>query len=317
MTGILTVTLNPALDIASVVDEVRPEDKLRCEAPVYDVGGGGVNVARAIGELGGRASAFVALAGHTGARYGALLAAQSLDPVIFETPGDTRQSLSVTSAATGEQYRFVMPGPRWSADLSAQAINRIGAETPKGGYVVLSGSQPPGVPAHFPTNLAAEVEAQGGRMVLDTSGPPLRALLGTGVARQHVLRLDSAESEHLAGRELGSRADVADFAQSLIAREIADIVVLALGPDGSILATSDGCWHANTIDVPVKSKVGAGDSFVGAFTLALSHGAEPPEALVQGCAAASAAVMTDATALCRREDVEQLAQTATLTRLPT
>lgn len=315
MTGILTVTLNPALDVSTSVDRVRPEDKLRCAMPALDTGGGGVNVARAIGELGGRAGAFVALAGHTGAQFRDLLEAEPLDPVVFDIPGDTRQSLAVTDEGTGEQFRFVMPGPPWTPEMAEAAIRAIVDATPKGGFVVLSGSQPPGVPVGFPSDLVAQVDAVGARLILDTSGPPLRALLGSSHARQHVLRLDGAESADLAGRTLTSRGEVADFAQSLIADGIAEVVVLALGPDGSILATSQGRWHANTIDVPVKSKVGAGDSFVGAFTLALSRGAPPEQALVQGCAAASAAVMTDATALCRREDVETLAASATLTPL--
>lgn len=315
MTGILTVTLNPALDVSTSVPRVIPEHKLRCAAPSLETGGGGVNVARAIGELGGRAKAFVALAGHTGAQYGDLLAQEPLDPVVFDIPGDTRQSLAVTDEGTSAQYRFVMPGPRWSPELADAAITAIADATPRGGFVVLSGSQPPGTPLHFPTDLAAGIEGRGARLILDTSGPPLRALLAVGSARHHVLRLDGAESADLAGRVLSSREEVADFAQSLIADGIAEVVVLAMGADGSILATADGRWHATTVDVPVRSKVGAGDSFVGAFTYALAQGATPPDALVRGCAAASAAVMTDASMLCRRADVEALAASATLTPL--
>lgn len=315
MSGILTVTLNPALDLSTSVPHVVPGDKLRLRPAVRDAGGGGVNVARAIGELGGRAKAFVALAGHIGAAYRDLLAEEPLDPVPFEIPGDTRQSLAVTDETTGEQYRFVMPGPRWSPELAHAAIEAIAEVAPEGGYVVLSGSQPPGVPVHFPTNLAAEIEGRGARLILDTSGPPLHALMNVGSGRQHVLRLDGAESEALAGRALASRDDVADFARSLIARDVAEMVVLAMGPGGSVLVTRAGRWHCNTEDVPVKSKVGAGDSFVGAFTLALSRDAAPEAALVQGCAAASAAVMTDATELCAKSDVETLASTAILTQL--
>jgi 6-phosphofructokinase 2 len=315
MSGILTVTLNPALDVSTSVGRLRAGDKLRCAPPALDTGGGGVNVARAIGELGGRATAFVTLAGYTGARYRDLLEAEPLIPLVFDIPGDTRQSLAVTDASDGAQYRFVMPGPDWSEVVAREVIAAIAEAAPDDGLVVLSGSQPPGVADDFPAALAAAVDARGARMVLDTSGPPLRALLAAGRARHHVLRLDGAETAELAGRRFDSRAEVADFAASLVAEGVAEAVVLALGPGGSVLATEAGRWHCNTIDVPVRSKVGAGDSFVGAFTLALSRGAAPEAALVQGCAGASAAVMTDATALCRREDVEALARSATLTPL--
>jgi len=315
MSDILTVTLNPALDMSTSVEQVKPEEKLRCAEPVYDPGGGGINVARAIGELGGRAKALVALAGFHGQQFLDLLTREPLIPEVFGIPGETRQSLAVIDRTTGEQYRYVFPGPAWSPDLAYDALQAIGRATPKGGYVVLSGSQPPGVPLHFPTDLAAMVDQHDARLILDTSGEPLKALLKAGSARQHVLRLDGSESEDLAGRKFGTVSAVADFAEELVDRGVAEVVVLALGAEGSVLVEGKNRWRAVTRKVTVKSKVGAGDSFVGSFTLALSRGALWEEALVQGVAAASAAVMNDATTLCLRSDVEELAASATLERV--
>lgn len=315
MSDILTVTLNPALDLSTTVDHVRPEDKLRCDLPVLDPGGGGINVARAIGELGGRAMALVALAGFHGQQFLDQLRSEPIIPIVFGIPGETRQSLAVIDRETGEQYRFVMPGPRWSAEQAHDALAAIERASPQGGFLVLSGSQPPGVPLHFPTDLAAIAEDNDAKLVLDTSGAALKALLSIGSGRNHVLRLDGAESEDLAGRKLANMHEVADFAEELVHRGIAEVVVLALGADGSILVENGARWHAVTEAVRVKSKVGAGDSFVGAFTLALSQGAPHEQALVQGVAAASAAVMNDATRLCARPDVERLAAGAKLKRI--
>ncbi len=58
--------------------------------------------------------------------------------------------------------------------------------------------------------------------------------------------------------------------------------------------------------VKVKSTVGAGDSFVAAFVLSLARGQDAMQALSMASAAAAAAVMTDATMLCRAEDVMRL-----------
>ena len=63
---ILTVTLNPALDVATSAEAVVPELKLRCDAPQVDPGGGGINVSRAIARMGGRSTALVALGGGAG-----------------------------------------------------------------------------------------------------------------------------------------------------------------------------------------------------------------------------------------------------------
>jgi 6-phosphofructokinase 2 len=315
MSNILTVTLNPALDISTTVDNVVPEEKLRCEEPVLEAGGGGINVARAIGAMGGRAHAFVAISGYHGQQFLDILRQEPLIPEVFHTHGETRQSLAVIDRGTGEQFRFVMPGPSWSPEQAEDALGAIARVTPQRGYVVLSGSQPPGVPLHFPTQLAAQMQDHSARLILDTSGKPLKALLNVGSARQHVLRLDGAESEDLAGRTLKDHHAVADFAQELIQRNIAEVVVLAMGAEGSILVEDGNRWHAKTVPVKVRSKVGAGDSFVGVFTWALSQGAAWEEALRYGVAAASSAVMSDGTELCRQDDVEELAKSATLTRI--
>ncbi|HAF06776.1 PfkB family carbohydrate kinase, partial [Escherichia coli] len=56
MVRIYTLTLAPSLDSATITPQIYPEGKLRCTAPVFEPGGGGINVARAIAHLGGSAT---------------------------------------------------------------------------------------------------------------------------------------------------------------------------------------------------------------------------------------------------------------------
>lgn len=314
MTDILTITLNPALDISSTVETVQPGHKLRCEVPVYDPGGGGINVARAVHFLGGEATAFVAVAGYRGAHICNLLQAEGVPLVAFQVAGESRESLAVIDRTNSRQYRFVMPGPAWNETMAEAAMQAIADKLHKGSFLVLSGSQPEGVPDGFPAHLATLAKSRKCRLIVDTSGPALSRLLSHPAAVE-VLRLDRAESEKLAGRRLTSIANMASFAAALVAQGVAQMVVLAIGSKGSVLASAAGCWHAVTPKVPVVSKVGAGDSFVGAFSLALSRGQPPSEALSHGVAAASAAVMSDATALCRKADFRQLYGQVSLNRL--
>jgi 6-phosphofructokinase 2 len=80
---ILTLTLNPALDITTSTEKLLPQRKLRCSSPRYDAGGGGVNVSRAIKELGGTSRAFVALGGATGRQYLDVLARAGINTHVF------------------------------------------------------------------------------------------------------------------------------------------------------------------------------------------------------------------------------------------
>lgn len=309
VTDILTLTFNPALDLATEVETLRPGAKLRCAAPVRDPGGGGLNVSRAIAALGGQSTALVALSGHTGRELAALIdEAPGLTLAALPGPeGETRTSLAVTDQSSGQQYRFVMPGPHWSAAQTAAALDAIRTALPPGGIVILSGSLPPGMPGDLPARLAAVVAGAGGRLIVDTSGAPLHRLVDTPARpAPWILRMDGAEAQELAGHPLPTPADSARFAAGLIARGVAGMVILARGAEGSVLVTPDRSTLVHAPKVPVVSRIGAGDSFVGALALALARGAPPIEAVQQGVAAASGTVSRPGTSLCTADDVARL-----------
>lgn len=312
---ILTITLNPTVDFSTSAKRVRAGHKVRCDAPMRDPGGGGVNVARAIRLLGGEARAFAAVGGHMGRILLGLLEQEGVQVHPFEVEGETRESMAVIERQSCKQYRFVMPGPRWDATQVDAALAQVCTVIPKDGYVVLSGSNPPGVPDDFPARLRREMADSGARLIVDTSTKALRLLANTPTDPPYLLRMDRSEAEELAGSPLETVAELAEFATILVARGVAQVIVMALGPKGSVLVTGDQSWHAAAAEVPVRSKVGAGDSFVGALTLALARGEPPQSALQKGTAAASAAVMTDATRLCLRSDVEGLVAQCPLVQL--
>ena len=303
---ILTITLNPTVDYATTTTQVEAGPKLRCGDPQIDPGGGGINVSRAIRHLGGQSTALVAIGGATGAHLLQLLALEGVATVAFQGPGETRQSVTVTENGTGEQYRFVMPGPSWEDEDVPRALTTVDQATGDGTLVVLSGSQPPGVAKEFPSILASHVTGRHARLIVDTSGPALLDLVTHPREAIDTLRMNGEECEELAGHPHPEPMDTARFAQDLVGRGVAKNVIVARGPDGSVLATAEGSWHANGPKVEVISKVGAGDSFVGAFTLARAREWSIEDCLRFGVAAAAAAVTTPATRLCDRETTEQL-----------
>src|SRR5215472_15171688 len=109
MAQIVTLTMNPALDIATSTDRVVPAHKLRCEAPRYDPGGGGINVARAVHALGGDALAIFPAGGSAGEMIGHLLHKEGVLHHVVQISGFTRESLAVEERETGDQYRFLLP----------------------------------------------------------------------------------------------------------------------------------------------------------------------------------------------------------------
>ncbi|PWJ18253.1 1-phosphofructokinase family hexose kinase [Jannaschia seohaensis] len=304
MTEIITVTANPALDLSTEAPVVIPDRKLRCAPPLVHPGGGGVNISRAIHNLGGTSRALVAQGGPTGQELVNLIEAEGLTPESLGVAYPTRQSISVRDAATGLQYRFMLPGHAWTEHDAEAARAAILAAASPGALVIPSGSLPPGLPPTFFPDLAPALAERGARMILDTSGA---ALSHAAQARSglYALRMDTVEAEELTGQRLRQLSDHADLARKLRADGAAEIVIVAAEASGNVIATEDWVGLTRPPLVIPHSKIGAGDSFVGAFALALSRGEDPVTACCWGTAAAASAVQEEGTTLCQREDVER------------
>jgi 6-phosphofructokinase 2 len=303
MSLIATLTMNPALDVTTRVDKLVPTHKLRCGEPRYDPGGGGINVARVLHRLGGETVAVFPAGGHTGAQIETLLREQGVPAAPVRIAGTTRESITVDEEETGEQYRFVLPGPTLSDDEQAGLIHAIETLASPPTYVVASGSLPPDCdPALFP-RLAAHCRGLGARLVIDTSGPALAACRG---ANAYLIKPSLAELAGLLDREVAGEAAEAEAARTLIEQRFAEVVVLSLGERGALLVTASHEQRFAAIPVEVVSTVGAGDSMVAAIVLALAEGRELVDAVRFGIAAGAATLMNEGTGLACREDVERL-----------
>ncbi|MDJ0992914.1 MAG: hexose kinase [Dinoroseobacter sp.] len=298
MTGILTITLNPAVDYAASVEKVEAGPKLYCSAPRIDPGGGGVNVARVIGRLGGQVAALVIEGGAMGQRLIDLMSAEGVNTLACHMSGETRYSLAVTDEQTREQYRFSLPGQMVTSDEAEALLLKISDAAPRNGFVVLSGGVAPGMGDDFPQRVQSALEGQTDRLVVDTSKTPLMHLISSPKRPVHVLRLDRSEVETAAQHPIQTIEENFAFASNLVNRGVARIVVTGHGAKGSLLVSGQERLFCRAPLVEERSKIGAGDALVGALSLSLSRGEPPEQALKWGVAAAAATVGTEGTALC-------------------
>ncbi len=305
MKKILTVTLNPAVDISADVDQLLPDRKLRCRAPHIDPGGGGVNVSRAIKILGGETTAFAAVGGPTGELLMRLLSEEGVKLVDFSIYGITRQSFSVLEAKTAKQYRFVLPGPEWSADMGSAAMKTICEEAANQDYIVISGSFPPGLPDDYAVLLVTALQKTSARIILDTSGPALSAILRMDAPELYCIRFNRIDAQASASYELSNAKETTRFAQDLIDQKKAKIIIVTQGANGAICASNRGSFQIVPPKVKTLSAVGAGDSFMAGLTFGMAKGFPLKKACGYAVAAATSAVTTPATSLCRRDDTER------------
>jgi 6-phosphofructokinase 2 len=299
---IVTLTMNPALDITTSVDRVRPTDKLRCQGARHDPGGGGINVARVANVLGASVAAVFPVGGPPGDVITDLLVAKGIPIHRVRISGRTRESFTVNEEFSGQQYRFVLPGPRMTFGERAQCVDELRAAAGSAQFVVASGSLPPGMPDDFYQQVADVCRDLGTRLVLDTSGTGLQHIT-SGV---FLLKSSVRELRECVGRELATEAEQVAAAQELIARGRAKVVVVSLGDRGALLITPVIAQRISAISMRSGSGVGAGDAMVAAITVGLSRGWPLSKSVRFGVAAGAAMLMTPGTAVCSRSDVERL-----------
>ena len=300
---VVTLTINPALDRNTRVERVNPNEKLRCQAPEREPGGGGINVSRAIRRLGGESLAIYPCGGPIGEVFKTLLDEEGVEQQPIGIADTTRENVTVFEESANQHYIFIMPGPElreaeWQGVLDA--LERL---DPTPDYVVASGSCPPGVPEDFYRRVAELSQSQGSRLIVDTSGEPLSLAAEAGV---YLLKPNMRELGQLAGQEIESEEHQIEAAKGLLESGQAEVVVVSMGAGGALLVTDELGEHLRTPTVPIRSRLGAGDSMVAGIVLGLARGERVLEATRFGIAAGASAVMTPRTELCRREDTERL-----------
>jgi 6-phosphofructokinase 2 len=302
MAAIVTLTMNPALDIATSTDRVEPTHKLRCSMPRYDPGGGGINVARAMHALGGDAVAIFPAGGAAGEMIQYMLEQQGVPHHAIAISGFTRESLAVEERRSGHQFRFLLPGPEISERDQERCLDQLALAAAEAAYIVASGSLPLGVPEDFYGRVAKLARSLGKRFILDTSGAALKQA-GRGI---HLLKPSLRELGDLVGREIRTETEQERAAREIIEQGRSEIVVLSLGDRGALLMTAEGAERFAAIPVEARSSVGAGDSMLAGIVLSLCRGLTLGEAVRYGMAAGAAALLGSGTELCRRSDVERL-----------
>jgi 6-phosphofructokinase 2 len=93
---------------------------------------------------------------------------------VIQTEQWTRENFIVAETSTNAQYRFGMPGAALSEAETETVLETL--RQSKADYVVASGSLPPQMDVNFYEKVAAISKEIGAKLVLDTSGEPLRAV---------------------------------------------------------------------------------------------------------------------------------------------
>ena len=300
---VVTLTINPAIDISTSTETIVATRKLRCAEARRDPGGGGVNVARVVRRLGSSVSAIYPAGGCNGQLLKRLIDDEGVKGLAVPVTAETREDFTVVERSSGQQFRFVLPGAYLAENEWQACLDLLQTNLQPNAFLVASGSLPPGVPDDFYARVARIAKKYGSKLVLDTSGMPLAAALEEGV---YLFKPNLRELQELSTEAAVDQAGQLVAIRKIIAGGGAEIVALTLGSEGAILVTKDTCHLARTPEIQAVSTVGAGDSFLGAMVWRLAAGGAVTDAFRYGVAAGSAAVLNPGTELSKQSDVERL-----------
>lgn len=297
---IATITLNPALDKSAAVEEFKPEIKMRCSAPAMEPGGGGINVSKALRELGVASHAIFPAGGANGELLLQLLKKKNISYDAIPSSAHTRESFNILEICTGEQYRFVMPGQKLPAIAVRRCLQALRGLSTSPEFIVASGSLPEGVPEDFFAQVARTARNMGSKLVVDTSGEALMLAAKEGV---YMLKPSLTELCQLSGSSCLQPEDILQAARQVILRGGCEVMFVSLGPSGAMMVTKDAHQQVAAPKVKKRSTAGAGDSMVAGIVSMLYQGKTLSEALLFGVACGSAATMNPGTLLFSRDDV--------------
>jgi len=299
--AIVTITVNPALDKSTHFRGLVAEQKIRCDEPRFDAGGGGINVSKAISRLGETSLAVFTSGGPTGKMLEELVKKEIIEFKAIEIETWTRESFVAVDDNTNSQYRFGFTGGTISELEENNILEVIANLQPK--FFVASGSLNEGLSSDFYQKITKIAKKSNSKLIVDTSGEALKKVLETGA---YLIKPNVGELAKLIGVERLEMEEVNEAAKQIIAKGGAEIVVVSLGPQGAVLVTKDNYEFVPAPNVAKKSTVGAGDSMVGGMVWALSQNKSLKEVIRWGVACGSAATMNEGTQLFKKEDAMRL-----------
>ncbi|MCK3838291.1 MULTISPECIES: 1-phosphofructokinase [Pseudomonas] len=278
MAKILTLTLNPALDLTVRLARLEPGAVNRSEAMLTHAAGKGVNVAQVLADLGHHVSVGGFLGDANPQAFDALIASRGFGDAFVRVPGETRSNIKIAEQ-DGRVTDINAPGPLVSEAAQTALLEMIAKKGAQFDAVVVAGSLPRGVSPQWFQALLGQLKDLGLKVALDTSGEALRAGLQAGPW------LVKPNTE-----ELAEALDNATDAISRLHQQGVEHVVVSDGAAGVTWYRPGAALHATPPKVTVASTVGAGDSLLAGLLHGLLSGDTPEHTLRRATAIAAMAV---------------------------
>ena len=265
---VVTVTLNPAIDQTVHLAGFHVGEVNRVKSSRIDAGGKGVNVSSVLADLGVEVLATGFLGYENLGIFEKHFRQKAISDHFVRIPGATRIGIKIVNAEGNQTTDINFPGLAPDEDEVERLVVAVLDCVEEGRWIVLSGSLPPDISTDIYARLITEIRGKGGRIVLDTSGEPLRLAIAQS---PEIVKPNLVELEELIGHELKTPQEVATAAASLVGNGV-ELAVVSMGEQGAVFVTSEAALLAKPPKVEVKSTVGAGVALVAVIIYAQLNG---------------------------------------------
>lgn len=263
---ILTVTMNPSIDISYALDKLSLDDVNRVQQVSKTAGGKGLNVTRVLSQLGDSVMATGLIGGKLGEFLTEQLDSQDIPHSFYPISGETRNCIAILHE--GNQTEILEQGPSVSQKEADGFLKKFEELLLEAKLVVLSGSLPSGLPSSYYVTMVELCQKHGLPVVVDCSGQALEELLKSE-SKPTVIKPNLTELSVLFGDELTADPEVLKEATSQKLFDGIDWVIVSLGAQGAFVKNGDKFYRVIIPKISVVNPVGSGDSTVAGIASSL------------------------------------------------
>lgn len=291
MNKILTVTLNPAIDVRYNIEKIEMGNVNRTSTIEKNAGGKGINVSRVIRQLGGAILSTGIIGGYTGKLFLSKLDKDSIENSFLETDFETRTCIAAIDKSTGKITEFLESAEGKEKDFEKFLEKYISILENGIKLVCGSGSLLKGIKKDSYNILINEASKREIKFILDTSGETL----AEGIkAAPFLIKPNQNELEEIFKKKLNTIDEIVNAARIIVKKGVENVMV-TLGENGAILVTENEVYRANFPKVEIKNTVGSGDSTIGGFAYGIAEGKSLEESFKLGVACGTTNAMLDTT----------------------